>query len=83
MALKTTIIGASPGRMMETENHFLLKMRDLNRAKDWSSAQERREEAKTIIKNTFIGSGCGSVGRLVASDSRVPWFESSHWQKLY
>ena len=26
------------------------------------------------------GSGCGSVGRAVASDTRGPQFESSHWQ---
>ena len=29
-----------------------------------------------------MGSGCGSVGRAVASDSRGPRFESSHWQKF-
>ena len=28
------------------------------------------------------GSGCGSVGRVVSSKSRGPWFESSHWQKI-
>ena len=28
------------------------------------------------------GSGCGSVARVVASDSRGPWFESSHRQKI-
>ena len=27
-----------------------------------------------------MGSGCGSVGRVVASNSRGPQFESSHWQ---
>ena len=26
--------------------------------------------------------GCGSVSRAVASNSRGPWFESSHWQKF-
>ena len=26
---------------------------------------------------------CGSVGRVVASDTRGPRFESSHWQKLF
>ena len=30
-----------------------------------------------------MGSGCGSVGRAVASDTRGLWFESSHWQNLY
>ena len=29
-----------------------------------------------------MGSGCGSVGRTVAFDSRGPWFESSHWLKF-
>ena len=28
------------------------------------------------------GSGCGSVGRAVTSNSRGPQFESSHWQKI-
>ena len=27
-----------------------------------------------------MGSGCGSVGRAVASDTRGPRFKSSHWQ---
>ena len=29
-----------------------------------------------------LGSGCGSVGRAVDSDSKGPWFESSHQQKF-
>ena len=29
-----------------------------------------------------MGSGCGSVDRAVASNSRGPWFESSHRQKF-
>ena len=29
-----------------------------------------------------LGSGCGSVGRAVASDTRGPRFESSHRQNL-
>ena len=29
-----------------------------------------------------MGSGCGSVGRAVATDTRGLWFESSHWQKF-
>ena len=29
----------------------------------------------------FLGSGCGSVGRAVAPDSRGSQLESSHWQK--
>ena len=35
------------------------------------------------IKITNLGSGCGAVGRAVASDTRDPWFESSHGQNLY
>ena len=29
-----------------------------------------------------VGSGCGSVGRVVASDAKGPRFESSHRQTL-
>ena len=29
-----------------------------------------------------MGSGCGSVGGAVASNTRGPQFESSHWQKF-
>ena len=29
-----------------------------------------------------LGSGCGSVGRAVASNTRGPWFESSHRQNF-
>ena len=35
------------------------------------------------IDLTFLGSGCGSVGRAVASNTRGPQFESSHRQKNY
>ena len=35
-----------------------------------------------LSKITYIGSGCGSVGRAVASDTRGPRFESSHQQKF-
>ena len=34
------------------------------------------------LKNVCLGSGCGSVGRAVTSDTRGRRFESSHWQKL-
>ena len=30
----------------------------------------------------MLGSGCGSVGRAVAADTRDPRFESSHRQNL-
>ena len=31
----------------------------------------------------YLGSGCGSVGRAVASDTRDPWFEPSHRQNNF
>ena len=37
----------------------------------------------TMLSIFFVGSGCGSVGRAVASDTRGPRFESSHRQKKY
>ena len=38
-----------------------------------------------IVKSCWLlgSSGCGSVGRTVASDTRGPWFESRHQQKFY
>ena len=33
--------------------------------------------------NRSLGSGCDSVARVVASDTRDPRFESSHWQMLF
>ena len=36
-----------------------------------------------VIKLIMPHYGCGSVGRAVASDTRGPWFESSHWRNLY
>ena len=38
---------------------------------------------KLIVKKMLMGSGCGAVGRAVASDTRGPRFESSHRQNLY
>ena len=37
--------------------------------------------ATSFTATTETGSGCGSFGRAVDSDSRGPWFESSHRQK--
>ena len=36
----------------------------------------------TMVKK-ITASGCGSVGRVVASDTRGLRFESSDWQNLY
>ena len=38
--------------------------------------------ATSFTATTETGSGCGSFGRAVDSDSRGPWFESSHRQKF-
>ena len=35
---------------------------------------------KTSLYTLYTGSGCGSVGRAVASETRGPRFESSHRQ---
>ena len=36
----------------------------------------------THSKSVIMGVGCGSIGRAVASDTRGPRLESSHWQTL-
>ena len=33
---------------------------------------------KKCSTQSYLGNGCGSVNRAVASDTRGPWFESSH-----
>ena len=38
--------------------------------------------APNKLKIESINSGCGSVGRAVASDTRDPQFESGHWQNF-
>ena len=37
----------------------------------------------SLLKVSSKGSGCDSVGKAFASDSRGPQFKSSHWQNLY
>ena len=41
-----------------------------------------RKTLKFEHLSSMLGSGCGTVGRVVASDTRDPWFESQHWQKF-
>ena len=45
---------------------------------------KEKEAGYGPLKNhlTHWGSGCGSIGRAVASDSRGPQFESSHRRKF-
>ena len=54
-----------------------------------STVTELKHPYLTSIVNQFlclniniVGSGCGSVGRAAASDTRGPRFESSHRQKF-
>ena len=49
----------------------------------WSFAIEINWSANWATETMRpMGSGCGSVGRAVASDTRCRWFKSSHWQKF-
>ena len=52
-----------------------------------SNVEWENQEVESVGSNTaklILPSccGCGSVGRAVASDSRGPWFESSHQQNI-
>ena len=54
--------------------HFQDRIKDLiSSAKAWQLMLAKNYSGDS-------GSGCGSVGRAVASDTRGPRFESSHWQ---
>ena len=64
---------------------------------EWFGDKDRTETGRTKVgrisrlrffafpawKAWQLGSGCGSVGRAVASDTRGPPFECSHEQNLY
>ena len=71
-----------------------LESRQLNIAKDklhhrtssdsqWGSAKIIFTEIGANGLATLSGSGCGIVGREVASDTRHPWFKLGHWQILF
>ena len=44
-----------------------------------SKVQTLCEFSFLLIHGQCPVSGCGSVGRAVASDNRSPWFKTSHW----
>ena len=44
---------------------------------------EREELTYNLQELLLGGSGCGSVGKAVASDTRGPRFESRHRQSFY
>ena len=56
--------------------------------KTWSAVAQKSSNFHKFCDNivatdVFMGSGGGSVGRAVASETRGPWFKSSHHQLLY
>ena len=71
---------------------FSIKTTILEEQFEYISACTKNFQISIIVWNFYkifwctklahLGSGCGSVGRAVASDTRGPWFESSHWQKF-
>ena len=43
---------------------------------------ECKKTKKLKLQTSYIGhNGCGSVGRVVASNTRGPVFEFTHWKK--
>ena len=40
-------------------------------------------KSEVLGKHKKMGSGCGSVGRAVAFDTRCPRFQSSHIERLF
>ena len=71
---------------------FSLKIRTLSFlvGRSWTTPHmlEYVREISPSLQNRLLcvrmsGSGCGSVGRAVATNSRGPWFKSSHRKKIY
>ena len=46
----------------------------------FSSSNGLAAAQQIAVNRIYLGNGCGAVGRVVASDTRDPRFESSHWQ---
>ena len=47
-------------------------------------SKKEQKTAKDILSKVWLeGSGGGSVGRAVASNTRDPQYESQHWQILF
>ena len=50
---------------------------------EWNKVSCKQKIFPLVLKQTnVLGSGCASVGRAVASDTRGPWLKSSHRQKF-
>ena len=73
---------------------FWTKLFEMSSDLSWSSRQKFEFSPSSDIssrvnyvcwkwKDKCMGSGCGFVGRAVASDNRAPQFESCHQQTLY
>ena len=54
--------------------------REINRKKEWVKLKYCEKEFDKRLK--MVGSGCGAVGRAVASNSRGLQFKSSHQKKI-
>ena len=67
---------SSSSRRGEKNLFYVLTPSEKNR-KQATAKQRSNEDFKKL------GSGCGSVGRMVASDTRDPRFKSSKRQKFY
>ena len=75
-------------------SNFWTKRFEMSSDLSWSSSQKFEFSPPSDIssrvncvcwkwKDKCMGSGCGFVGRAVASDNRAPQFESCHQQTLY
>ena len=56
-------------------------MNNISSSKLLGGFKENNCSFYTNINIKIICSGCGSVGRAIASDTRGPWFGSGHRQK--
>ena len=76
------------GRRIGTLNFVIAKYLSANSTNPGSKIKKNFQisvsiETSMVYHSSLVGSGCGSVGRVVASITRGPLFKSSHWQNLY
>ena len=65
--------------MLHTVQH-IVRAHSINQRVSYMTHVPKYKKIMNIVTTFILGSGCGLVGRAVASNSRGPRFESSHRQ---
>ena len=76
------VVVSNPGTMYWMDIFCIDLLQKLYCLFEKTKNKGKRGRVGPFLKESFWGSGCSSVGRAVASDTRGPRFESSHRQNF-